>query len=62
MRKIIPKLMIISVILFVAGIVWGGASAIICTHSNHNYKELQEEFTTELNRCIGEIKKTFTQN
>ena len=44
MKKIIPKLMIISVILFIASIVWGGASAIICNRSNDNYKELQEEF------------------
>lgn len=44
MKKIIPKFMIISVILFIASILWGGASAIICNRSNDNYKELQEEF------------------
>lgn len=44
MKKIIPKFMIVSVILFIASILWGGASAIICNRSNDNYKELQEEF------------------
>ena len=43
-KKIIPKLMIIFVILFVVSIVWGSFSAYYCSKSNENYQELQEEF------------------
>jgi len=43
-KKIIPKLMIIFVILFVVSIVWGSFSAYYCSKKNDNYQELQEEF------------------
>ena len=44
MKKIVAKLVIIFVILFIASIAWGGFCAYYCSKSNDNYEELQQEF------------------